>query len=179
MNKILKEIISWILTFLVAFLLAFGIRAYLFEPYKVQMSSMNPTLYENDLIIVNKIIYRFREPKRGEVVIFKPPYGDKDYIKRVIGLPKEIIEIKDGFVFINGEKLIEPYLKNRTLGNLPPTEIPEGMIFVLGDNRGNSLDSREFGPIEIKKIDGRAEFVFWPINHIKNLNNVKFEFNRS
>lgn len=176
MNKVLKEIISWILTFLIAFALAFLIRTFIFEPYKVQMSSMNPTLYENDLIIVNKFIFRFREPKRGEVVIFKPPYGDKDYIKRVIGLPKEVIEIKDGFVYIDGKKLIEPYIKNSTLGNLPPLEIPEGKIFVLGDNRGNSLDSREFGPIEIEKLDGRADFIFWPLKHLKNLNNVKFEF---
>ncbi|MGQ9844595.1 MAG: signal peptidase I [Caldisericia bacterium] len=176
MNKVLKEIISWILTFLIAFTLAFLIRTFIFEPYKVQMSSMNPTLYENDLIIVNKFIFRFREPKRGEIVIFKPPYGDKDYIKRVIGLPKEVIEIKDGFVYINGKKLIEPYIKNFTLGNLPPLEIPEGKIFVLGDNRGNSLDSREFGPIEIEKLDGRADFIFWPLKHLKNLNNVKFEF---
>lgn len=176
MNKVLKEIISWILTFLIAFALAFLIRTFVFEPYKVQMSSMNPTLYENDLIIVNKFIFKFREPKRGEVIIFKPPYGDKDYIKRVIGLPGETIEIKDGFVYINGEKLIEPYIKNSTPGVLLPTLIPEGKVFVMGDNRGNSLDSREFGPIEIDKIDGRADFIFWPLNHIKNLNNVKFEF---
>ncbi|MDI6860682.1 MAG: signal peptidase I [Caldisericia bacterium] len=174
MNRVLKEIISWILTFLIAFALAFTIRTFIYEPYRVQMSSMNPTLYENDLIMVNKFIYRFREPKRGEIVIFKPPYGDKDYIKRVIGLPGEIIEIKDGYVYINGKKLNESYIKNTTPGNLGPLKIPEGTIFVMGDNRGNSLDSREFGPIDIKSIDGRADFVFWPINHIKNLNNVKW-----
>lgn len=179
MNKVVKEIISWILTFLIAFALAFAIRAYIFEPYKVQMSSMNPTLYENDLIIVNKFIFKLREPKRGEVVIFKPPYGDKDYIKRVIGLPGETIEIKDGFVYINGEKLIEPYIKNSTPGDLPPLEIPEGKIFVMGDNRNNSLDSREFGPIDLEKLDGRADIIFWPLKHIKNLNNVKFEFSGS
>jgi len=169
MSKTFKEVVSWILTFAIAFGLAYLIRRYVYEPYKVQMSSMNPTIYENDIIIVNKFIFRFKDPARGEVVIFKPPHGSKDYIKRVIGLPGETVEIKGGFVFIDGEKLIEPYVKNSTPGIYGPIEIPQGEVFLMGDNRGNSLDSREFGPIEIKKLEGRAEFIFWPPKHFKLL----------
>jgi signal peptidase I len=162
-KKVRKEIIDWVQTLSIALIIAFLIRNYVFQPYRVQMGSMMPTLQENNLIIVNKLIYRFNSPKRGDIVVFHPPNNPSVfYIKRVIALPGDTIEINNGEVMINGVTLKESYLSIVTPGIYGPKTIIKDEYFLMGDHRNNSLDSREFGPIKIKSIIGRATLVLWP-----------------
>jgi|ADurb_H2B_02_Slu_FD_contig_101_10971_length_1459_multi_3_in_0_out_0_2 signal peptidase I len=171
-----KEIFEWIQTICIALIVAFVVRQFLFQPYKVQMGSMLPTLKENNLIIVNKLLYRFKKPNRGDIVVFVPPGGDKQvyYVKRIIGLPGETIEVKEGSVYINNEKLKESYLQIETPGKASLQTLKPNEFFVMGDHRNNSLDSRDFGPIELKSISGRAILVFWPLQSVKLLSHVVY-----
>lgn len=171
-----KEIFEWIQTICIALIVAFVVRQFLFQPYKVQMGSMLPTLKENNLIIVNKLLYRLNKPNRGDIVVFVPPGGDKQvyYVKRIIGLPGDTIEVKEGSVYINQEKLAEPYLQIETPGKTTSQTLKQNEFFVMGDHRNNSLDSRDFGPIELKSISGRAILVFWPLQSAKMLSHVVY-----
>lgn len=167
----MKEFFNWILIILVAFILSLAVRAYVVSPYRVEMTSMLDTLHPNDLVLVDKISYKFHSPKRGDVVVFVPPNNPNEkYIKRVIGLPGEIIEVRDNKVYINGAPLEEPYINSPMSYDTGPVEVPEGHVFVMGDNRSVSLDSRSFGPIEFSKIVGKAMFVYFPLNRIESLN---------
>jgi signal peptidase I len=152
-----KEILQ---TVFLALLIVLPIRLFIFQPFIVKGESMEPTFKESDYLIIDEITYRFREPKRGEVVVFKNPMNERQrFIKRIIGLPGEKIEIVDGKIFIsNGEKKIlnEPYLNfSFTSGDIQIT-LGSDEYFVLGDNRQFSLDSRRFGPIKKKEIVGRV-----------------------
>lgn len=173
-----NEFWEWIKALLIAVLLAVLIRGFLFAPFLVDGQSMVPNLADNERLIVNKLIYFLRQPERGEVLVFHATH-DKDYIKRVIGLPGETIEVKDDTLLINGKEHDEPYLSeikatyhesgmSYTM-DFGPVEVPQGHIFVLGDNRPNSEDSRELGPIALEKVVGRGELVFWPPPHIRML----------
>ncbi|BAL80737.1 signal peptidase I [Caldisericum exile] len=169
MSDFQKELKSWIILIIVAFLISFVLRAYVIQPFRVQMTSMVATLEPNDLVLVEKITYRFSKPHRGDVVVFIPPNNPKDkYIKRVIGLPGETIYIKNDTVYIDGKPLKEPYL-NSPMADMEPVKVPDGSVFVMGDNRSVSLDSRVFGPIKISSIIGRAILIYWPINHFQFL----------
>ncbi len=145
---------------------------FLFSPQEINGSSMFPTFIDKELLIPNKIIYKIRPPKRGEVVIFKSPANKQiDYIKRVIALPGETVLLKNSKFYINGEELEEPYLGSDvyTSGGSFLTEgveitVPENSYFLCGDNRPHSSDSREFGPIDIADFIGRALFRYWPAN---------------
>jgi signal peptidase I len=138
---------------------------------------MEPTLDVGDRVLVNKLSYDLHDVNRGDVVVFElppdqvGPDGIKDLIKRVVGLPGEVIESRDGVVFIDGHRLDEPYLpENGPTG--PPIErqtIPEGHVFVLGDNRDNSADSRARGPVSIDTIVGRAFVLVWPLGDLGSL----------
>lgn len=177
MAKDRNEIWEWIKAILFAILLAFIIRTFILTPIVVKGESMEPTLQNQDHMIVTKI----GEPKRFDIVVFHAS-EDKDYIKRVIGLPGDHIEYKDDTLFINGNPYDEPYLgkfkqeiKNGPLTNsftLRETPVgsdivPEGHLFVMGDNRRNSIDSRHIGAVPIDKIVGTTNIVFYPINEIK------------
>jgi signal peptidase I len=164
------ELKSWILIIIIALLLSLLVRAYVVQPYRVEMTSMYNTLTPNDLVLVDKVSYKLHPPRRGDVVVFVPPNdpGDK-YIKRVIGLPGETIRVMDNKVYIDGKALNEPYLHSPMLSNLPDTKILEGYYFVMGDNRSVSLDSRSFGSVKLSTLVGRAVFVYWPFNHIEGL----------
>lgn len=169
MDDFLKEIRNWIILLVSALLLSFLIRTYVIQPYRVEMTSMVSTLQPNDLVLVEKISYRFHEPQRGDIVVFTPPNNPSDkYIKRVIGLPNETISIQNGVVFINGKPLKEPYI-NSPMQDMGEVKIPSDSVFVMGDNRSVSLDSRSFGPIKISSIIGKAICVYWPLNHFKDL----------
>lgn len=143
---------------------------FLFSPQEINGQSMFPTFYDKELLITNKIVYKLKEPKRGEVVIFKSPMNkDIDYIKRVIGLPGETILLKNNSFYINGQKLLEPYIGPGVITSAGsflkegiPFTIPDGSFFVCGDNRPHSSDSREFGPIPISDFIGQALFRYWP-----------------
>lgn len=171
-----KELIEWIQTISIALVVAFLVRQFLFQPYRVQMGSMLPTLHENNLIIVNKLIYRYQSPSRGDIVVFRPPNNTGVfYIKRVIGLPGETVEVKEGKVFINNEQINEmTYLSIETPGIFGPKVLKKGEFFVMGDHRNNSLDSREFGPIQFSAISGKAVFILWPPGDVKVLGHVNY-----
>ncbi|MFJ7511396.1 signal peptidase I [Peribacillus simplex] len=176
-----KEVFSWIKAILIAVILAFLIRTYIFAPIVVDGESMMPTLQDHERIVLTKFGTNIDNIDRFDIVVFHATV-DKDYIKRVIGLPGDHIEYKDDTLYINGKAYEEPYLdkyKNQMEAGVPLTEsfkledisgsmtVPEGQLFLMGDNRQNSLDSREIGTISVDEIVGKANLVYWPINEIK------------
>lgn len=174
-----NEVWEWTKALLIAFALAFLIRHFLFGSYIVDGPSMKPNFQSGERLIVNKVLYDIRQPKRGEVVVFHA-VENKDFIKRIIGLPGETVKVQGDSVFINGQLLDESYLKEvveqaKKAGksyndlNLPETKVPDGTVFVMGDNRSDSTDSRMIGPVSFDKIVGRAEIVFWPLPEMKRI----------
>ena len=158
------------LTILIAFVLVFGfVRPFVLEAFRIPSESMVPTLEVGDRVFVNKFIYRFTEPERGDVVVFESVNGgEEDLIKRVVGVAGDEVEVRNGTLLVNGEDREEPYL-NRNLpfnDSYGPSEVPEGHVFVMGDNRANSADSRVFGPLPIENIEGEAFVRFWPPSRI-------------
>lgn len=166
---------DWLISIIVAVALAFCIRTFIFEPYMVQGSSMYPTLVNNERLIVDKLSYFITDPKKGEIIVFRYPKDQsRDFIKRVIAVGGDTIEMRDGKVFVNGVMLEENYIykddpKGPNMSNYKKTVVPEDHIFVLGDNRNNSEDSRfadvDFVPLDLVK--GRALFAFWPLGQIR------------
>jgi signal peptidase I len=170
----------WLVEFVVlvglAVLLAMGIKAWVVQPFFIPSGSMIHTLEINDRVLVNKFIYRFGAPKPGNVVVFAGPVGpsgtDEDLIKRVIAVGGQTVDIRDGYVYVNGKKLDEPYVTpaNRDKYTLPaPVKIPAGYIWVMGDNRGNSADSRVIGPQPVSRVLGQAFVIYWPIDRLRGL----------
>ncbi|NLY38587.1 MAG: signal peptidase I [Firmicutes bacterium] len=158
------EVWEWIRSIAVAVVLALIIRSFLFQVYDVEGSSMYPTLEQNNRLIVNKLVYRFREPAPGDIVVFDYE-PERPFIKRVIGTGGDTIMIREGQVYRNGLALVEPYLQNQ--GEMPdfgPVEVPPGHLFVLGDFRGNSMDSRDprVGFVPLEQVRGKATLIFWP-----------------
>ena len=159
---------EWVETIVIALILALIIRTFIIQVFYIPSGSMEPTLNVRDRIIVNKFIYRFRDPKRFEILVFKYPYpkpGEprKDFIKRVIGLPGETIYIRDGVVYINGEKVFGEHPMKKDVSDYGPLEIPDDGYFVMGDNRPNSADSRVWGYLPRKFIIGPAIIRIWPL----------------
>lgn len=142
--------------------------------FRVENVSMETTFHEGQLVMVNKLNYKFSEPRRGDVVIFHAPTAPgKDYIKRMIGLPGDHIEIIDGALYINGEQIDEPWLHepmNYPAGKTGPWDVPEGQYFVLGDNRNHSSDSHDWGFVPKENLIGNAFFRYWPLNKIGIIN---------
>lgn len=133
---------------------------------KVESTSMMPTLYANDYVVVNRLAYKLGQPHRGDIIVFKYPPDPTQipYIKRVIGLPGDQVHIAGGKVYINGVVLNEPYLKVTTNGS-GDWSVPEGNLFVMGDNRNGSSDSRAWGWVPLGNVIGKAEVVYWPPQH--------------
>ena len=167
-----RNLLEWVLIIGGAFLVAFAVKTFLIQAFFIPSGSMLPTLHEDDRVLVNKLSYDLHDVHRGDLVVFERPEGDsvgqiKDLIKRVVGLPGERIEARDGHVYIDGQRLDEPYLPDGTqTTNLEPQTVPEGHVFVMGDNRGDSMDSRVFHAIDQDLIVGRAFVRVWPIPHI-------------
>jgi signal peptidase I len=190
--------------------IALLIKAFLVQAFYIPSASMEPTLQERDRVLVNKLTYRFGDPKRGDVVVFKDPFGDpceerggapvpescdrnvfarafnwfgeifglptgetRDFIKRIVGLPGETLEIKDGEVFINGERVEFPSTADEgpheDNSNMAPIEIPQDQYFVMGDNRANSSDSRTFKAISRELVVGKAFVLVWPPTRFSGL----------
>ncbi|MCB0060659.1 MAG: signal peptidase I [Caldilineaceae bacterium] len=150
-----------------ALLLALTIHLFLAQATIVYGRSMEPNLHERQRLIVDKFTYRFfHAPRRNDIVVIKLPDMDELLVKRIVGLPYEMIEIEGGIVYINGEKLPEPFPHGIYLQNMPPRQLGALEYFVLGDNRGNSNDSRVFGPILRDDIKGRVWFRYWPLNEL-------------
>ena len=173
-STITRNALEWAVVLVGAVLVALLLRASLFQAFYIPSESMEATLSINDRVLVNKVSYRLHDINRGDIVVFARPddqQGDiRDLIKRVIALPGETVEAKDNELYINGQRLIEPYLDEGVVTtNFGPTVIPEGQIFVMGDNRTESYDSRLFGPIEEDRVVGRAFVLFWPLNRAGSL----------
>jgi signal peptidase I len=164
-----KETWEWIKAILLAVALALVVRIFLFEAIVIHQSSMYPTFAEGDRVIIGKLKYYFEEPERGDVVVFKTEDMTRPFIKRAIGLPGETVEIRDNAVYIDGERLEEPYIYQTMYGEYGPVTVPEGHLFVLGDNRNNSEDSRfeSVGMIPIEDIRGRVRLRLWPLGKIQ------------
>lgn len=159
-SSALREMVETILLTLLIYVL---IRTFLIENYRVVGHSMDPTLSDRQFLIVSKLDYRLREPRRGDIVVFLDPRdGDRKLIKRIIGLPGEVVEIHSGQVLIGGQALDEPYIQNQAHYSEPATQVPEGQFYVLGDNRSNSSDSHNWGTLPEDRIVGRAWFSYWP-----------------
>lgn len=161
-----REVRSWIFALTSAVLVALLIRWFIVELYVVDGPSMQPTLQDGERLVVNKFIYHWRNPMRGEIVIFRYPRDHtRDFIKRVIAVGGDTIEIKDGHVFVNDAIINEDYIAEKTRTEYPKQTVPEGTIFVCGDNRRNSLDSRfpDVGFVSLDLVKGKAMLIFWPI----------------
>lgn len=165
-KRSLTPLFENLLLIAIAILIAFFIRSYIIHPFLIPTASMEPTIKIGDNLLIEKVSYRFRSPKYGEIVIFDNPSGDgRRLIKRAIGVAGDHIEVTDdGHVIINEEPLEESYARYQDIGQAFNYDVPEGTVFVLGDNRGNSQDSRWFGPIPINTIIGKAVFRCWPLN---------------
>ena len=158
---------------LIALILSLGIRVAVVEAYHVPTGSMIPTIMVNDRIMSNKFIYHFTEPKPSDVVVFTPSgniHTDAPrLVKRLIGVAGDLIEVKNGTVFRNGTPLAEPYINETPDYTLPLLRVPDGYVFVLGDNRRNSYDSHAWGFLPRRNITAKATFCYWPLNRMRML----------
>ena len=187
--------IDWVVTIAGAVAIVLAIKAWVVNPYRIPSSSMEPTLHcarpapgcetgTSDRVLANRFIYRFRDPRRGEIVVFNTPHlalqecnAEGTFVKRMIGLPGEVWEEREGFVYINGKKLNEPYIQpgrrdTQTLGlmDIPPrhtyTRIPKNYYLMMGDNRNSSCDSRRWGLVPRKNLIGKVFATYWPPGRI-------------
>jgi signal peptidase I len=184
--KPLRTLVNWALTITLAAIAVLAFQAQVAKPYRIPSPSMEPTLHcakpvsgclsrLADRVIANRLVYRFHEPRRGDIVVFKPPArveaacsAGGTFIKRIVGLPGEKLSMRNGFVLINGVSLVEPYLRpgNRGSESGDWARIASESYFVLGDNRTTSCDSRRWGVVRRDDIIGRAEVTYWPPNRI-------------
>jgi signal peptidase I len=166
-----RGVIEWVVILAVALIGAFVIRTFLVQAFFIPSDSMLPTLERHDRVLVNKLSYSLHPVHRGDIVVFTHSPGFdpkiKDLIKRVIGLPGDSVSAHNGRIYINGRQLEEPYLPAGTVtADFAPRQVPAHDYWVMGDNRGNSTDSRVFGPITNKQIVGRAFVLVWPLDHL-------------
>jgi signal peptidase I len=186
----LRVTIDWIVTIVGAIAIVLAIKAWVVNPYRIPSSSMEPTLHcakpasgcearFSDRVLANRFIYRFRDPRRGEIIVFETPPAARarcgaggTFVKRLIGLPGDVLELRSegglSYVYINGKKLDEPYIgKNRRDSRGPETfPVPQGQYFMMGDNRSQSCDSREWGTVPRKNLIGKVFATYWPPNRI-------------
>lgn len=166
-KSVVRETIE---SLLIAFILAMIIRTFVVQAFRIPTGSMHPTLRVGDRILVNKFIYKFRQPRRGEIIVFVYPEDPKkDYIKRLIALGGEKVTIKDGDIYVNGQRLQGPasitsrYYYSQGYYGTQEIFVPENSLFVLGDNSGNSKDSRYWGFVPHKNLIGQAFLIYWPL----------------
>ncbi len=162
-----SSLTAWARDLLVSVAVSAFIITFLYQPVRVEGTSMLPQLEDEDRLFINKIAFKVGEIHRGDVVVFEYPRDrSKSYIKRVIGLPGDLVHIDHGRVSVNGERLMEPYVPPRFEDDQsePDVRVPAGEYFVMGDHRCISFDSRSFGPVERQLIYGKAAFVFWPMD---------------
>jgi signal peptidase I len=189
-----RVVIDWVVTIVVAVAIVLAVKAWIVNPYRIPSPSMEPTLHcarpepfceaaHSDRVLANRFIYHFRDPKRGEIVVFHAPKAAEReciggiFVKRIIGLPGDVWAERNGYTYINGRRLAEPYLKagrrdaqTKTLRDLPPVgtlrRIPSGMYLMEGDNRAHSCDSRVWGLVPRDRIVGKVFLTYWPLGRI-------------
>jgi signal peptidase I len=183
-----RAIVDWIVTIAGAIAIVLAIKAWVVNPYRIPSSSMEPTLHcargggsgclarFSDRVLANRFIYHFRDPNRGEIIVFDVPKRAEEacgaggvFVKRIIGLPGELWSERQGYVYINGKKLNEPYIKpdRRDFASWPARRIPKDSYFMMGDNRQSSCDSRRWGPVPRKSIIGKVFAIYWPPQRIR------------
>jgi signal peptidase I len=171
-----NEIRVWTRDLLIAIGLALVIIVFLYQPVKVEGTSMAPLLSDQERIFINKFVYRFEDIHRGDVVVFWYPLDrSKSFIKRVIGLPGETVDIRHGLLYVNGQLVPEPYVPPQytDVTDFGPVKVPKDSYFVMGDHRISSNDSRVFGPVASQFIYGRAVFAYWPVDHFGSLSTTE------
>ena len=181
-----RSVLDWTLSILVAVVIVLAVKVEVANPYRVPSASMEPTLHcarpaagcqsgHSDRVVANRFIYRFRDPERGEIVVFDAPaktrsvcYEGGTFVKRIIGLPGELVSERSGVVYIDGRKLDEPYvepaLRDERTGQWP--RIPPGHYFMMGDNRSHSCDSRSWGTVPRENLIGPVVLTYWPLDRI-------------
>jgi signal peptidase I len=171
-----RQWLEWVVITVAAMIVALVVRTSVLQAFYIPSESMVPTLNVNDRVLVNKLAYRFSTIDRGDVVVFERPnaapgtHNPRDLVKRVIALGGDTVEAREGVVFVNGQPIDEPYVRVRgTTANLPLTTVPRDHLWVMGDNRTNSSDSRVFGPIAVTSVVGRAMVTVWPATRIGGL----------
>lgn len=175
-HSLRNEIRVWTRDLLIAIGLALVIIVFLYQPVKVEGTSMAPLLSDQERIFINKFVYRFEPIQRGDVVVFWYPLDHtKSFIKRVIGLPGETVEIRQGTVYVDGQSIQEPYVpaQYEDLSDYRSYRVPNDSYFVMGDHRISSNDSRVFGAVASKYIYGRAVFAYWPVEHFGSLSTTE------
>jgi signal peptidase I len=170
LKEVRKAALEFLKTVVIAFLMAHFIMVSVAQAFQVEQFSMEPNLLPHDRVLVNKFIYHFRPPRPGEIVVLHPPSDpSRNYIKRVVAVAGQRVEIRDGVVYVDSRPLREPYLRAPTSGDYGPDSVPAHDIFVLGDNRGNSEDSRAFGFVPMRNIVGEAMVIYWPPQRFRTL----------
>ncbi len=170
-----EEFVSWIISLVAAVVVALALRFFVFDFVVVEQSSMETTLYTGEWLFLEKVTYHFDAPEEGDIIVCyfdegkKNPFFDfvnsrKNYVKRVIGVSGDTVEIREGVTYVNGEAIDEPYLHEPEVGTFEPTVVAEDSVFVMGDNRNNSFDSRFIGSIPYDRIRGRVVFRAWPFS---------------
>lgn len=163
-------ILEFLIILIVAFTLVFGfVRPFVVEAFWIPSESMVPTLEVGDRVLANKFIYRFTEPKRGDIIVFRSVENpNEELIKRVVGVPGDRVSVRAGRLYVNDELQKEPYVNKAAPDRsfAPSVKVPPNSVFVMGDNRANSRDSRFFGPVPEENIEGEAFLLFWPPNRL-------------
>lgn len=166
-SNLMSEFRGWIKDILLAIVISFLMVVFLYQPVKVEGTSMQPELLDQERIFVNKFVYHFEGIQRGDIVVFwYPKDPSKSFIKRVVGVPGDLVQIKDGHVYINEQLLQERYVPTgyQDLDSYAPIRVKEGFYYVLGDHRNASNDSRSWGLVPRKYIYGKAVFRYWPVD---------------
>jgi signal peptidase I len=151
-------ILAWVIALLLV------LRAFVAEPFAVPSASMSPTLRPGDHVLVDKLAYRFGVPRRGDLVVFHAPRGAELLLKRVVAVGGDLVGIEDGVLQVGGHAVSEPFVNRRLVDSVyfGPVRVPAGAVFVMGDRREDSVDSRSFGPVPRRLIVGRVDLRFWP-----------------
>jgi signal peptidase I len=171
-NRTLRWVVEVVVIVAAAFVLALLVQQFIVKPFAIPSPSMEPTLVEGDRVLVNRLIYHFRSPEKGDVIVFHPPDrpGSDPFIKRVVAVSGDTVAVRDGVLWVNDVAQDEPYIKEYPIvEEFPETRIKPGYVWVMGDNRNNSGDSRVFGPVSKEAIMGEAFAVYWPLGHISGL----------
>lgn len=171
-NRAFRWTIEVVVIVAAAFVLALLVQQFVVKPFAIPSPSMEPTLVEGDRVLVNRLVYHFRSPERGDVMVFHPPGrpGSDPFIKRVVAVGGDTIAVHDGQLWVNRVAQDEPFIKEHPIfGDFPETLVPDGYVWAMGDNRNNSGDSRVFGPVSVKEIMGEAFAIYWPLSHLSGL----------